>query len=123
MTGYQHIKYATKASDFKHVKYEVKDKIARITLNRPSQANVQSTILLEEVDHAFDRAAADPKVNVIVMSGEGKNWSARPRSRHAGGDGAPQGVPAGGRHARRLRALVAALCRHAPALAQRLRSR
>lgn len=76
MTGYQHIKYATKPSDYKHVKYEVADKIARITLNRPDQANVQSTILLEELDHAIDRAGSDLDVRVIVMSGEGKNWSA-----------------------------------------------
>ena len=47
MTGYQHIKYATKPADYRHIKYEVADKIARITLNRPDQANVQSTILLE----------------------------------------------------------------------------
>lgn len=76
MTGYQHIKYATKPSDYRHVKYEVKDKIARITLNRPDHANVQSTILLEELDHAIDLAGADLGVNVIVLSGEGKNWSA-----------------------------------------------
>jgi enoyl-CoA hydratase len=76
MTGYQHIKYATQPSDYRHVKYEVVDKIARITLNRPEHANVQSTILLEELDHAIDRAGADLDVRVIVMSGEGKNWSA-----------------------------------------------
>ncbi len=76
MTGYQHIKYATKPADYKSVKYAVADKIARITLNRPDQANVQSTILLEELDHAIDAAAADSNVRVIVLSGEGKNWSA-----------------------------------------------
>jgi enoyl-CoA hydratase len=76
MTGYQHIKYATKPADYRHIKYEVADKIARITLNRPNQANVQSTILLEELDHAIDAAGNDKGVNVIVMSGEGKHWSA-----------------------------------------------
>lgn len=76
MTGYQHIKYATKPSAYRHVKYEVADRIARITLNRPAQANVQSTILLEELDHAIDAAGADKNVHVIVLSGEGKNWSA-----------------------------------------------
>lgn len=76
MPGYQHIKYATKPSSYKHVKYEVVDKIARVTLNRPAYSNVQSTILLEELDHAIDAAGADKNVHVIVMSGEGKNWSA-----------------------------------------------
>jgi enoyl-CoA hydratase len=74
MPSYQHIKYATK--DYKHVKYEVADKIARVTLNRPAQLNVQSTILLEEVDHAIAQAGADRKVNVIVLSGEGRSFSA-----------------------------------------------
>lgn len=76
MTGYQHIKYATKPSDYRHVKYEVEGRIARITLNRPDQANVQSTILLEELDHAIDAAGADRNVHVIVLSGEGKSFSA-----------------------------------------------
>ena len=76
MTGYQHIKYATQPADYRHVTYQVADKIARVTLDRPDQANVQSTIMLEEIDHAIDRAAADANVRVIVLSGEGKNWSA-----------------------------------------------
>lgn len=76
MTGYQHIKYATKPGDYRHVKYEVADKIARITLNRPEHVNVQSTIMLEELDHAIDAAGADKNVHVIVLSGEGKSFSA-----------------------------------------------
>jgi enoyl-CoA hydratase len=74
MPSYQHIKYATKS--YKHIKYEVANKIARIILNRPEQRNVQSTILLEEVDHAIAQAGADRKVNVIVLSGEGPAFSA-----------------------------------------------
>ena len=74
MPSYQHIKYASQK--YKHIKYEVADKIARVILNRPEQRNVQSTILLEEVDHAIARAGADRKVNVIVLSGEGPAFSA-----------------------------------------------
>ncbi len=74
MPSYQHIKYATK--QYKHIKYEVANKIARVILNRPEQRNVQSTILLEEVDHAIAQAGADRKVNVIVLSGEGPAFSA-----------------------------------------------
>jgi enoyl-CoA hydratase len=74
MPSYQHIKYATK--QYKHIKYEVANKIARVILNRPDQRNVQSTILLEEVDHAIAQAGADRKVNVIVLSGEGPSFSA-----------------------------------------------
>jgi enoyl-CoA hydratase len=74
MPSYQHIKYATKS--YKHIKYEVENKIARVILNRPEQRNVQSTILLEELDHAIAQAGADRKVNVIVLSGEGPAFSA-----------------------------------------------
>ena len=74
MPSYQHIKYATKS--YKHIKYEIADKIARVTLNRPDQVNVQSTILLEEVDHAIAQAGADRNVHVIVLSGEGRSFSA-----------------------------------------------
>ncbi len=76
MSGYQHIKYVTSPADYRHIRYEVSDKIARITLNRPAQANVQSTIMLEELDHGIDHAGSDQNVRVIVLSGEGKNWSA-----------------------------------------------
>ena len=74
MSSYQHIKYAQQ--EYKSIIYEVKDKIARITLNRPEQRNVQSTILLEEVDHAIDCAAGDHNVNVICLFGAGKHFSA-----------------------------------------------
>jgi hypothetical protein len=49
----------------------VANRIAHIRLNRPEVRNVQSTILLEELDHAIDRAGADHEVRVIVLSGEG----------------------------------------------------
>jgi enoyl-CoA hydratase len=74
MSTYQHIKYENQ--DFKHILYEVKDRIARITLNRPEQVNVQSTIMLEEIDHAMDRAAGDPGVRVVCVFGAGKHFSA-----------------------------------------------
>lgn len=76
MSSYQHIKYAITPAEYQHVKYEVVDKVARITLNRPERVNVQSTILLEELDHAIDLAGNDKNVRVIVLSGEGKSFSA-----------------------------------------------
>ena len=74
MSSYQHIKYAQQGYQF--VQYEVADKIARITLNRPEQVNVQSTALLEELDHAIDAAGADPAVRVICLFGAGRHFSA-----------------------------------------------
>jgi len=74
MSSYQHIKYAQQG--YQHIRYEVKDMIARITLNRPESVNVQSTIMLEELDHAIDTAGADHGVRVICLFGAGKSFSA-----------------------------------------------
>ena len=74
MSSYQHIRYAQQ--DYQFIRYEVADKIARITLNRPEQVNVQSTAMLEELDHAIDTAGADQAVRVICLFGAGRHFSA-----------------------------------------------
>ena len=61
---------------YEHILYEVDGAIARVTLNRPEVHNAQSRRLLEEMDDAFERAAADPEVRVIVLSGNGPSFSA-----------------------------------------------
>jgi enoyl-CoA hydratase/carnithine racemase len=58
------------------VLYEVADRIATLTLNRPEAANAQNIALLDELDAAWTRAAADDDVVVIVLRGEGKHFSA-----------------------------------------------
>jgi enoyl-CoA hydratase len=50
--------------------------IARVRLNRPDKLNAQSWPLLWEMDAAFRAAVADPQCQVIVLSGEGKAFSA-----------------------------------------------
>lgn len=47
-----------------------------ITMNRPEVRNAQNTALLTELDDAIRAADADPEVNVIVLAGAGKDWSA-----------------------------------------------
>ncbi|APE38468.1 enoyl-CoA hydratase [Nocardia mangyaensis] len=59
-----------------YIRYEVADKIATITLDRPEAANAQNSDLLDELDAAWVRAAQDPDVAVIVLRGEGKHFSA-----------------------------------------------
>lgn len=59
-----------------YILYEVADKIATITLNRPEAANAQNAALLDELDAAWMRAADDPEVSVIVLRAEGKHFSA-----------------------------------------------
>jgi enoyl-CoA hydratase/carnithine racemase len=56
--------------------YEVTDKVAVITLNRPQKANAQTMELLDELDAAWAKAADDDEVRVIVLRGNGKHFSA-----------------------------------------------
>ena len=64
-------------SDFKTLIYEIPEPhSARIRLNRPDRANAQDTELLYELNAAFDRAAHDDEVRVIILAAEGKHFSA-----------------------------------------------
>lgn len=47
-----------------------------VTMNRPEVRNAQNTALLDELDEALRAADADPEVNVIVIAGAGKDFSA-----------------------------------------------
>lgn len=58
------------------IEYEVSERIATITLNRPEAANAQTPALLDELDGAWRRAAEDPEVRVIVLQANGKHFSA-----------------------------------------------
>jgi enoyl-CoA hydratase/carnithine racemase len=59
-----------------YIDYQVADRIATITLNRPEAANAQNTELLDELDAAWTLAADDSEVAVIVLRAAGKHFSA-----------------------------------------------
>ncbi|MGE3075024.1 MAG: enoyl-CoA hydratase-related protein [Dehalococcoidia bacterium] len=61
--------------DYTQIRYEIRDGVAWLTLNRPKARNAQSRILIEELDSAFDTASHDPAVRVIVLQGEGDHFS------------------------------------------------
>jgi enoyl-CoA hydratase len=63
-------------SDYRSILYEVTDHVAVVSLNRPQYRNAQSRILLEEMDAAFAKAAADRDVRVVILRGEGQHFSA-----------------------------------------------
>jgi enoyl-CoA hydratase len=58
------------------VRYEIDGRVCRITMNRPEVKNAQSGPLLRDLDAAFERAAADRTVRVIVLGGAGDSFSA-----------------------------------------------
>jgi len=71
-----------------YIVYETPEEgIARIVLNRPETANAQDTQFLYELNDAFDRAAHDEAIRVIILAANGKHFS-------SGHDLAEQGAQA-----------------------------
>ena len=53
------------------VLYEVADRVATVTLNRPEALNSLDPESLHELNDAFQRANADPEVRVVILTGAG----------------------------------------------------
>lgn len=62
--------------DMKFVMYNVLDRIAFITLNRPEKRNAMSNQLVSELKHAFQMADNDTNVKVVVLKANGEAFSA-----------------------------------------------
>ena len=58
------------------IEYEVDNRVAILSLNRPEKRNAQNEFLLKELDEAFDKAVADKDVRVIVLRANGDHFSA-----------------------------------------------
>jgi enoyl-CoA hydratase len=56
------------------VLYDVRDRVALITLNRPEYANAQNSAMTYALDAAFARAVNDDQAGVIVLAGTGKHF-------------------------------------------------
>ena len=52
--------------------YEVKDRIATITLNRPDKMNAFTGPMIERWAASLNEAQSDPNVNVVIVTGAGK---------------------------------------------------
>src|ERR1700761_4378992 len=64
------------AVTYQHILYDVSEKIATITLNRPDRMNAWTPIMERDVRHAMEAAAADDNVRVIVLTGAGRAFCA-----------------------------------------------
>ncbi|MBB5343906.1 enoyl-CoA hydratase/isomerase family protein [Tunturibacter empetritectus] len=51
---------------------EVKDQVARVTLNRPQVLNALNTQVFNDLEAVFSTLAADPAVRVILLTGAGE---------------------------------------------------
>ena len=59
-----------------HIRYEVEGRVGVITLDRTDKANAVDQQSLDEMNEAFEAAAADREVRVIVLRAEGKHFCA-----------------------------------------------
>ena len=62
--------------DSQDIRYEVMDRIATVTLNRPDKLNAFTRRMRDELIAAFERADADDEVRVVIVTGAGRAFCA-----------------------------------------------
>lgn len=62
--------------DFEQITYEVNDRIAVITLNRPEVLNAWTPVMMENILQALDMADEDDNVRVVIFTGAGRAYCA-----------------------------------------------
>ena len=50
---------------------EIRDRVARLTVNRPEKLNALNRATLQEMDQAFAECSSDPAVGVVILTGSG----------------------------------------------------
>ena len=61
---------------YQTIKYEVKENIAYVTINRPEALNALNKTVLEELFDVFNKIDADEAVRAVILTGEGNSDSA-----------------------------------------------
>ena len=62
--------------EYTQIRYEVADRIATITLNRPDQLNAFTGVMMREMIDAFDQVDADDDVRAVIVTGAGRGFCA-----------------------------------------------
>jgi enoyl-CoA hydratase/carnithine racemase len=61
---------------YQQILFEVRDRVALITMNRPEKLNAWTPRMSEEEADALARANADPEIGAIVLTGAGRGFCA-----------------------------------------------
>ncbi len=62
--------------NYQYIKYQTKERITYITLNRPEKRNAFNELLVEELKHAFTKAENDADTKIVILNAAGKVFSA-----------------------------------------------
>jgi enoyl-CoA hydratase/carnithine racemase len=86
--------------DYTQIEYEVSDRVATITLDRPEVLNAFTGTMMNEMIEAFDRSDADDEVRAVIVTGRGRGFcagadlSSGGETFSRGGGGEPSGADA-----------------------------
>ncbi len=72
--------------EYTQIAYDVSDKIATITLDRPDKLNAFTGRMMYEIIDAFDRIDADDDVRVVIVTGAGRGFCAGADLSASGGE-------------------------------------
>ena len=61
---------------YEEIKYEISGPVATIRMNRPDKLNALTSLMLSEIRHALHQAELNEQVIGIVITGEGRGFSA-----------------------------------------------
>lgn len=62
--------------DFNEIRYEVAERVATVTLDRPARLNAFTRRMRDELIEAFGRADADDEVRAVIVTGAGRAFCA-----------------------------------------------
>jgi enoyl-CoA hydratase len=58
--------------NYKNIIFEIKDRIAVISFNRPKSLNALNSELLDELSDVLDKISADDNIRVLILTGSGE---------------------------------------------------
>ena len=61
---------------YQTIKYEIKENIGYVTINRPEALNALNKTVLEELFDVFNKIDVDDSVRVVILTGEGRSFVA-----------------------------------------------
>ena len=65
------MRHSATSTEFHDIRYQVAGHVATLTIDRPQKMNAVTADTICEIEEAFDQAAKDPQVGVVVFTGAG----------------------------------------------------